>query len=62
MSILFISKIHDQNKLDKAWFQHGMTYGVFKIYPEEQLLIKYSLHEKCPNTEFFLVLIFLYLD
>ena len=32
-----------QNELDKASFQHEMTYRDFKDYLEEQLLIKYCM-------------------
>ena len=32
-----------QNELDKASFQHEMTYRVFKDYLEEQLRIKYCM-------------------
>ena len=30
-----------KNELDKACFQHGMTYGDFKDLKKEQLLIKF---------------------
>ena len=32
-----------QKELDKACFQHGIAYGDFKIYLEEQLLIRYYM-------------------
>ena len=35
------SKYIYQNKLDKAYFQHGIAYGDLKIYQEEQLKIKH---------------------
>ena len=34
-----------QNQLNKACFQRDMAYGDFKIYQEEQLLIKYYVIE-----------------
>ena len=36
-----------QSELDKACFQHAWLMEILKIYPEEQLRIKYMLFNIC---------------